>query len=233
MLKMRGLEASNGAVSTRGVQVMRTPRGSLTWPRVRRLHIIGPTASGKSTLAAEIGVLVGAPVYHLDSILTDGPSWHRQRPRESRMAYIRSIVCQPAWVSEGVYLSWTEELLLNADMIIWLDHVRPASAIRRILTRDVARPMRALIARAALPDLSRQDALVLPLTERVSDLLHTVSERLAYSIRTASARGDASHPTRAAMLAALGRYGSKLQHCRREADVWNVLHLLGAATSTW
>ena len=38
-----------------------------------------------------------------------------------RVAMIEQIVRQPAWVTEGGHLGWTDPLLAAADAIVWLD----------------------------------------------------------------------------------------------------------------
>jgi len=38
-----------------------------------------------------------------------------------RLAMIQQIVRQPAWVTEGGHLGWTEPLFAAADVIVWLD----------------------------------------------------------------------------------------------------------------
>ena len=50
-----------------------------------------------------------------------GYTHHSKRPLEERLHDVRQIAAQPQWVSEGAYLWWTDDLLQNADMIVWLD----------------------------------------------------------------------------------------------------------------
>ncbi len=84
----------------------------------RRFHIMGGAGSGKTTLARQISEGLGYPCYHLDQI-----GWGKEgkRPLAVRLADLERIIDQPAWVSEGSFLWWTEMLMETADVIVWLD----------------------------------------------------------------------------------------------------------------
>ena len=86
-----------------------------TW---RRFHIMGGAGSGKTTLARELHARLGYPLYELDWI-----AWTKQGkvPLNERMAALDRIIAQPAWITEGAFLWWTDPLLDNADVIVWLD----------------------------------------------------------------------------------------------------------------
>jgi hypothetical protein len=43
------------------------------------------------------------------------------RALEDRLQMIRGIADQPGWVAEGGHLFWTDRLMQEADLIIWLD----------------------------------------------------------------------------------------------------------------
>jgi hypothetical protein len=61
-----------------------------------------------------------------------------------RLAMIAQIVRQPAWVTEGGHLGWTEPLFAAADVIVWLDpplHV----LLRRHWVRHRRRGLRWLV----------------------------------------------------------------------------------------
>ena len=84
------------------------------------MHITGGPGSGKTTLARQAAARLRAPCYELDGVGYEGGAG-AQRPLEARLADVRMITAQPAWVTEGIFLGWTGELFENADQIVWLD----------------------------------------------------------------------------------------------------------------
>ena len=40
---------------------------------------------------------------------------------ERQTALVRTIAARPAWITEGNYLWWAEELYATADLVVWLD----------------------------------------------------------------------------------------------------------------
>jgi len=110
------------------------------WATARRIHIIGGGGSGKTTLARRLGTLLDAPVYDLDQIGYEGGAGAKRR-LEVKLADIHHIAAQPAWITEGIFLWWTDELLRAADRIIWLDlpfHVTAWRIVVRHLKADLA-----------------------------------------------------------------------------------------------
>jgi len=83
----------------------------------RRVHIIGGAGSGKTRLARTIAARFALPVYDLDEVAYENGAGSK-RPLDTRLADVRRIAGQPGWVTEGIYLWWTDELLRAADAII-------------------------------------------------------------------------------------------------------------------
>lgn len=87
----------------------------------KRICVIGPSNSGKSTLAQELGRLLGLPAFHLDRIAHKPYSnWERVPDKE----FIRlhdEIVVGDDWVIDGNYSIAMPQRFARADTVIWLD----------------------------------------------------------------------------------------------------------------
>jgi adenylate kinase family enzyme len=103
----------------------------------RRIHIIGGPGSGKTTLARVIANYLEIGVHELDQIAFTGQDFE-ERPFADRVAAIHGIANGPAWVTEGLFVRWTDELLARASIIVWLDHVNWQRGIWRITRRFVS-----------------------------------------------------------------------------------------------
>ncbi len=101
-----------------------------------KIHILGGPGSGKTTLAAAIAAYWQVPHYDLDQLSrANGSSPARY------VAETMSILRQPGWVSEGVYLLFVDPLLAQADRIVFLDISWPTAAYR-IVRRHVTNSLR-------------------------------------------------------------------------------------------
>jgi thymidylate kinase len=105
---------------------------------LRRIHVIGGPGSGKTTLARQFAARLNAPAFDLDEIAYLGGAGP-QRPLAERVADVAAIAAQPAWITEGIYLWWIEELLRSADAIVWLDVPWPVAAVRIVKRHARAR----------------------------------------------------------------------------------------------
>lgn len=83
-----------------------------------KIHIMGGAGSGKTTLCRWLAATLGYPCYELDQI---GWTAAGKVPLVKRLAAIEEILAQPQWVTEGAFLWWTDQLLADADVIVWLD----------------------------------------------------------------------------------------------------------------
>ncbi len=105
-----------------------------------RIHIIGGAGSGKTTLAQRLGEWLDAPYYDLDEIGYEG-AFAAKRALGLRLADIQSIIAQPAWITEGGFIWWVDNLLRAADTIVWLDlpwRIRRWRIITRHIKADLA-----------------------------------------------------------------------------------------------
>jgi adenylate kinase family enzyme len=87
----------------------------------RRLMILGPTNSGKSTLAVAIGAKLGIPVVHLDQFRHLPNSDWQERPQVEFKALHDAAISEPAWVMDGSYSILMPQRLARATGIIVLD----------------------------------------------------------------------------------------------------------------
>ncbi|MFI7635170.1 hypothetical protein [Nonomuraea sp. NPDC049400] len=89
-----------------------------------RIHVVGAAGSGKTYLAAAIAAALTADHHELDRVAIRRNGDGRQVapvPWPERRAAAAEIAERPRWVTEGIYLGWTEPLFAGADLIVWLD----------------------------------------------------------------------------------------------------------------
>lgn len=173
-------------------------------PLPRRVFVTGQGGSGKTTLARALSAQTGAPAYHFDDIAYD-PQTHRRRPIEVRLADVRRISEQPAWIADCWYLGWTEPLLVAAEEIVWLD-LPWRLAARRIIVRHL---------RASLAGNNPHRGI-----RKLGEFLRSERRRYTSAPSGASdvlARDGANN--RATAQRTLAPYGGKLIHCRRPSEV--------------
>jgi len=106
---------------------------------MQRIVILGNAGSGKSTLARTLGIRLGLPVVHLDTLFWE-PDWVEPDAEQFR-ARVNEAVAPAAWICEGNYARRTFDLRLpRADLIIWLDTPRLTCFTRVILRGLMNRP---------------------------------------------------------------------------------------------
>jgi adenylate kinase family enzyme len=191
---------------------------------LRRIHIIGGPASGKTVLAQKLGATFGIPVYQLDQIAFEGLEFTK-RPLETRLDDVRRIAAQHTWVTEGIFIGWIDELLGGADTIIWLDCVSWHVAVGRILVR---------FARWGLDEAKRQTGA--RKFTRFNDYIRNLRQLLGVIVRsrryycsTLIDRSPDPDESRAATEQQLKSYGHKVIHCCNMHDVQECITSIMAA----
>jgi adenylate kinase family enzyme len=88
---------------------------------VRRIAIIGMSASGKTTTAHMIAKKTGLPVFHVDQLIYMG-NWIERPEDEYNLLHKKLLAENDRWIIEGyVYRRMLDRLQL-ADMVIYLDN---------------------------------------------------------------------------------------------------------------
>ncbi len=96
----------------------------------RRICILGPSNSGKSTLAAAIARKLGLPAVHLDQLHhLPGTDW-QPRPTAEFVALHDAAIAGESWVMDGNYSKCMPQRLQRATGVILLDISVPASLLR-------------------------------------------------------------------------------------------------------
>lgn len=86
---------------------------------MRRVLILGPYGSGKSTFAKKLGEVTGLELWYLDSIWFLRNGAHIDRTTfESRVG---GILERDSWIMEGNYLGTLERRLARCDTVFLLD----------------------------------------------------------------------------------------------------------------
>lgn len=106
-----------------------------------RVHILGASGSGTTTLGAALAKRLGCP--HEDADLyywrrTD-PPFTAKRPVPERLALLeRALDDAAGWVLSGSMISWGGSLVPRFDLVVFLS-LDPAERMRRLLAREEAR----------------------------------------------------------------------------------------------
>ncbi len=106
----------------------------------QRITLVGPVASGKSTLAAAIAAHTGLPHLDLDELFW-GPAW-TPVPADLFHTRLRDALAADAWIADGNYSGEASTLLARAEVAIWLDlplRICLPRLIRRSIQRAGAR----------------------------------------------------------------------------------------------
>ena len=107
----------------------------------RRVVVVGPTGSGKTTLAADIGRILGLPHVEQDALYWE-PGW-KEPPRPVFRQRLAQALASPAWVVDGNYNNQARDITWGrAEALVWLDYglgVILWRLFRRTLSRTLSR----------------------------------------------------------------------------------------------
>jgi adenylate kinase family enzyme len=103
---------------------------------VRRVSVVGTSGAGKSTFAAALAGVLGAPWLELDSVYHQA-DW-TPLPAEDFRCRVLAVADGPRWVIDGNYGTVRDIVWARADTVIWLDLPR-RTVMRRIIWRTLRR----------------------------------------------------------------------------------------------
>jgi len=103
---------------------------------MRRVNVVGTSASGKTTLALALAERLGAPFIELDALHWE-PNW-TEAPDEVMRERVTSAIAGETWVVDGNYAVVRDLVWARADTVVWLD-LPLRTVLRRYATRTVRR----------------------------------------------------------------------------------------------
>ncbi len=101
----------------------------------KKIFIVGSPGSGKTTLAIKLSKTLQIPHFDLDDIRFPKPGL--KRPDHEALPLVEQLTQQPKWIIEGIYISWVQKHLKDADKIIFLDipfYIAFVRVVKRYLT---------------------------------------------------------------------------------------------------
>lgn len=102
--------------------------------KYHRVHIIGPTGSGKTYISQALSKKLGIDCYELDTVMWSGfVEFAGKNPPEVRQKLLEDIVSRKDWIVEGVYYKWLTDSFERAQVIIYVDTNTTVRHVRIIL----------------------------------------------------------------------------------------------------
>lgn len=98
----------------------------------KKISVIGPPGSGKSTLSIRLGKILGIDVHHLDRLWWL-PDW-KESSTEEFDRKLGLLLSNSSWIIDGNYQRTIERRIQSSDTVIWLDFGRTV-CLYRVLKR--------------------------------------------------------------------------------------------------
>ncbi|HTB47503.1 MAG TPA: hypothetical protein VK741_28055 [Acetobacteraceae bacterium] len=105
-----------------------------------RIHILGASGSGTTTLGASLAARLGCPHEDTDTYfwLPTDPPFTSPRPAKDRLALLLPRLAGTRWVLSGSALKWGTELERLYDLVVFL-RLDPALRMARLCRREAER----------------------------------------------------------------------------------------------
>jgi adenylate kinase family enzyme len=106
-----------------------------------RIHIVGASGSGTTSLASAIATRYGHR--HLDTDdffwMSTSPPYREKRPREERLAHLRRALLESGlWVLSGSLCGWGDPLISEFELVVFLAVPTPVR-LMRLRARELER----------------------------------------------------------------------------------------------
>lgn len=109
----------------------------------KRVAVLGPPGSGKSTFSLKFAEKTGLPVFHMDKYYLEKPEYWNEHHDEWHQ-FCLDLIDKDRWIIDGNYSATFEDKFKRADLIVYLDMGRLASydgiIRRRIKYNNKKRP---------------------------------------------------------------------------------------------
>ncbi len=207
-----------------------------------KIHILGGTGSGKTTLAQALSTRFQIPHYDLDLI------GRKNGMRDE--AYVEDalgIAGQPGWVTENIGLVWIDPLLQGADYIVLLEVSWPVAAYR-IIRRHITKSLQGTNLYPGIKSLflflkDSRDYYLNTCSAPMLELMSRYFEEHEERVKPLDAEGLRAHrerygleimiaPTAEFVRRYLEKYKQKVILVRNKADRERLLELLTQETSS-
>ena len=106
-----------------------------------RIHIVGASGSGTSSLGASLAKRLACPHVDADTLfwLPTDPPFVEQRPREARQALlVQALPADGRWIFSGSATGWAGPVEPLFDLIVFLT-LDPSTRMERLRRREIER----------------------------------------------------------------------------------------------
>jgi adenylate kinase family enzyme len=106
-----------------------------------RIHVLGASSSGTTTLGAALAERLGAAHLDTDRFFWEAtdPPFTTKRPEAERIALMEARMAgRPAWIISGSMMGWGEVFIPRLDLAVFL-HVPSQVRLERLMARERAR----------------------------------------------------------------------------------------------